>query len=73
MFIQDNVSQVHEYLRRHKEVTDILITGGDAGYMPTSRLSEYLRPLMEDPELMHIRNRDYPDRLLALLFSFDDT
>mgnify|MGYP003968363453 CR=1 FL=1 len=65
MFIQDNVSQVHEYLRRHKEVTDILITGGDAGYMPTSRLSEYLRPLMEDPELMHIRNIRIASRALT--------
>jgi L-lysine 2,3-aminomutase len=65
MFIQDDVAQVHEYLRRHKEVTDILITGGDAGYMPTSRLSAYLRPLMEDPELMHIRNIRIASRALT--------
>lgn len=65
MFIQDNVSQVHAYLRKHKEITDILITGGDAGYMPTSRLSEYLRPLMDDPELMHIRNIRIASRALT--------
>ena len=55
MFVQDNVEQVHRYLRKHKEVTDILITGGDAGYMPAKRLEEYLLPVIEDPELSHIR------------------
>ena len=55
MFVQDNVEQVHTYLRKHKEVTDILITGGDAGYMPAKRLAEYLIPVIEDPELSHIR------------------
>lgn len=56
MFIQDDVAQVHEYLRGHKEVTDILITGGDGGFMPYSRLKDYLEPLTTDPELSHIRN-----------------
>ncbi len=65
MFIQDNVPQVHEYLRKHKEVTDILITGGDAGYMPTSRLQQYLEPIMTDPELMHIRNIRIASRALT--------
>ncbi len=65
MFIQNDVEQVHEYLRKHKEVTDILITGGDAGYMPTSRLKAYLEPLMKDPELMHIRNIRIASRALT--------
>ena len=56
MFVQDRVAQVHQYLRKHKEITDLLITGGDAGYMQTKRLTEYLLPLIEDPELSHIRN-----------------
>lgn len=65
MFIQNDVEQVHEYLRRHKEVTDILITGGDAGYMPTNRLRAYLEPLMTDPELMHVRNIRIASRALT--------
>ena len=65
MFIQSDVNQVHAYLRKHKEVTDILITGGDAGYMPTSRLNEYLGPIMEDPELMHIKNIRIASRALT--------
>jgi L-lysine 2,3-aminomutase len=65
MFVQDDVSQVHDYLRKHKEVTDILITGGDAGYMPTERLKEYLEPMMEDPELMHIKTVRIASRALT--------
>lgn len=65
MFIQDDVQQVHQYLRKHKEITDILITGGDAGYMPTARLNEYLGPIMEDSELMHIRTVRIASRALT--------
>jgi L-lysine 2,3-aminomutase len=65
MFVQDDVAQVHAYLRKHKEVTDILITGGDAGYMPANRLEEYLLPIIEDPELMHIRNIRIASRALT--------
>jgi len=65
MFVQDDVGQVHDYLRKHKEITDILITGGDAGYMPTERLKEYLEPMMEDPELMHIKTVRIASRALT--------
>jgi len=65
MFIQNDANQVHEYLRKHKEVTDILITGGDAGYMPYKRLNEYLGIVMEDPELMHIRTVRIASRALT--------
>ena len=65
MFIQDRASQVHDYLKKHKEITDILITGGDAGYMPTDRLNEYLEAVMEDPELMHIKTVRIASRALT--------
>ena len=55
MFIQKEIDQIHRYLRVHKEVTDMLITGGDGGYMPASRLEQYVTPLMEDRELLHIK------------------
>jgi len=67
MFIQNEVSQVHEYLKQHKEVTDILITGGDAGFMTYDRLSLYLTPIMEDPELTHIRSIRIASRALTFL------
>lgn len=65
MFIQDDAKQVHTYLKEHKEVTDILITGGDGGYMPYERLKEYLEPLTTDPELAHIRNIRLASRALT--------
>lgn len=43
------------YLKRHPEVTDVLITGGDPLIMNTRSLAEYLEPLLA-PELSHIQN-----------------
>lgn len=65
MFIQTEIKQVHDYLKIHKEITDILITGGDAGYMPADRMRLYLEPLLTDPELSHIRNVRIASRALT--------
>ncbi|MEN8187226.1 MAG: hypothetical protein ABFR05_08875 [Bacteroidota bacterium] len=65
MFIQHEIGQVHDYLKQHKEVTDVLITGGDAGYMPADRMRQYLEPLMTDPELMHIKSVRIASRALT--------
>ncbi len=56
MFLQKDVNQLHRYLKQHTEVTDLLITGGDGGYMPVNRLAEYVMPLIEDPDLLHVKN-----------------
>ncbi len=42
------------YLRAHKEVTDVLITGGDPLVMHADVLRQYVEPLL-DPSLEHIR------------------
>jgi L-lysine 2,3-aminomutase len=65
MFIQNDIGQVHEYLRAHKEVTDILITGGDAGYIPFERFRQYVMPILEDPQLFHIRAIRLGSRMLT--------
>ncbi len=65
MFIQKDIQQLHNYLRQHKEVTDILITGGDGGYMPVSRLKQYVKPLIEDPSLLHVKNVRLATRALT--------
>jgi L-lysine 2,3-aminomutase len=65
MFIQREVEQVHEYLRRHREVTDILITGGDAGLMPAGRFADYVQPIVDDPSLVHIRTVRFATRALS--------
>lgn len=65
MFIQEDIAQIHTYLRAHKEVTDMLITGGDAGYIPVERLSQYVMPILEDPALLHIRAVRLGSRMLT--------
>lgn len=65
MFIQEDVEQVHDYLRDHPEVTDLLITGGDAGYMPVGRLRRYVLPILEDPRLLHVRTVRLGSRMLT--------
>jgi L-lysine 2,3-aminomutase len=55
MFLQEDVQQIHRYLKGHPEVTDLLITGGDGGFMPAHRFEQYVMPIIEDPGLAHIR------------------
>lgn len=44
------------YLRQHKEVTDVLITGGDPMVMKTRVLARYIDPLLNEPGLEHIQD-----------------
>ncbi|MFI6054538.1 KamA family radical SAM protein [Streptomyces violascens] len=43
------------YLARHREVTDVLITGGDPLIMRTNTLARYIEPLLT-PEFEHVQN-----------------
>lgn len=65
MFLQKDINQVHRYLRKHPEVTDLLITGGDAGYLSTKRLWQYVEPFLTDPDLTHIKTLRLGTRLLT--------
>lgn len=67
MFCQRDPGQVIEYLKLHPEVTDIIITGGDAGYMPLQRLRAFVDPIIEDPDLRHIRTVRLGTRVLTYL------
>ena len=67
MFLQKEVPQFHAYLKQHKEVSDLLITGGDGGFMPPERLAAYVKPIIEDPELQHIRAVRIGSRALTFL------
>lgn len=46
-----------KYVKEHKEVTDVLFTGGDPLIMKTKHLEAYIRPLLESniENLRHIR------------------
>lgn len=54
-FAAKDVWGLTAYLRRHPEVTDVLITGGDPLIMRTAKLEKYIEPLLE-PEFAHVQN-----------------
>lgn len=54
-FASREVGKLIRYLKKHKEVTDVLFTGGDPMVMKASNLAAYVEPLLI-PELGHIRN-----------------
>lgn len=54
-FDAKDASELVEYLKRHRDVTDVLITGGDPMVMNTRALAGYIEPLLV-PELSHIHN-----------------
>jgi len=67
MFIQKDINAVHNYLKKNKEVTDMLLTGGDGGYMPYERLKAYAEPLVKDPDLIHIKTLRIGSRALTFI------
>ena len=54
-FSSNEAGRLHDYLRRHKAVSDLLITGGDPMVMKTRHLEGYLKPLL-GKEFEHIHN-----------------
>lgn len=65
MFVQEDIGAVHTYLRAHPEVDDILITGGDAGFLQPERFAEYVMPLLHDPSLAHVKTVRLGSRALT--------
>jgi L-lysine 2,3-aminomutase len=65
MFVQEDVEEVHDYLRLHREVNDLLITGGDAGFLTAERFERYVTPLLEDPALIHVKTVRLGSRALT--------
>ena len=53
-FSASETVKLHRYLAKHKDVTDLLLTGGDPMVMKTRVLREYVEPLLQ-PELAHIQ------------------
>ena len=59
-----SIDRVIEYLRRHPEVTSVLITGGDPMIMGAPVLRRYIEPLL-DPALAHIESVRIGSKALA--------
>jgi KamA family protein len=54
-FATDESETFQSYLVDHKEVSDVLFTGGDPMVMSAKNLSAYIEPLLQ-PKFDHIRN-----------------
>ncbi|HUY51634.1 MAG TPA: lysine 2,3-aminomutase [Streptosporangiaceae bacterium] len=59
-----DVSRVMDYLRQHREVTSVLITGGDPMIMGEPVLRRYIEPLLE-PGMEHIESIRIGSKALA--------
>jgi L-lysine 2,3-aminomutase len=53
-FATDESRRFQDYLKRSKEVTDVLLTGGDPMIMSLNNLKAYIEPLLK-PEFDHIK------------------
>lgn len=53
-FSNKEAQKLHSYLSKHKNISDLLITGGDPMVMKTDHMVSYLEPLLK-PELDHVQ------------------
>ncbi len=53
-FATDESNKFQEYIKQHKELTDVLLTGGDPMVMSIKNLKTYIEPLL-GPEFNHIQ------------------
>ncbi|WP_051877311.1 KamA family radical SAM protein [Streptomyces natalensis] len=60
----DGPERALQYLGAHREVSDVLITGGDSMIMSTDRLVPYIDPLLS-PDMDHIRNIRFGTKALS--------
>lgn len=54
-FASSSASELTEYLRNHRSVTDVLVTGGDPMVLKTRSLAEIFEPLLQ-PEFERVAN-----------------
>ncbi len=54
-FATDESKRFQDYIKKHKNITDILVTGGDPMIMNLKNLQTYLEPFLK-PEFDHIRS-----------------
>ena len=65
-FASKQAEHLVDYIKEHKEVTDVLFTGGDPLIMKTKHLEYYIRPLIE-ANIENLRNIRIGTKALGLL------
>ncbi len=63
-FAAKETGPLKDYLRKHQEVTNVLITGGDPMVMKTSVLERYIEPLL-DPALDSLHSIRFGTKAIA--------
>ena len=63
-FATDESKRFQDYLKNHKEITDVLFTGGDPLIMTLQKLEAYVEPLLS-PEFDHIQNIRFGTKSLS--------
>lgn len=63
-FAMKETDQMVEYLKRNKQITDVLFTGGDPMVMSARHLRTYMEPLLSD-ELSHVQTIRIGSKSLA--------
>jgi KamA family protein len=63
-FASSEASQLTEYLKHNRQVSDVLITGGDPMVMKTRRIAQYAEALL-DPSLEHVENIRFGSKALT--------
>ncbi len=64
-FAQKEAEHFFSYLQKHREVTDVLVTGGDPMVMRTKMLQKYLEPFCDSEFLPHINTIRFGSRALT--------
>ena len=64
-FAQKEAEHFFLYLQEHKEITDVLVTGGDPMVMRTKMLQKYLEPFCDSEFLPHIKTIRFGSRALT--------
>jgi KamA family protein len=63
-FASKEVELLIEYIKAHKEITDVLFTGGDPLIMSTKLLKAYVEPLLE-AKIPHLKNIRFGTKTLG--------
>ncbi len=63
-FATDESMRFQQYLKTHKEITDVLFTGGDPMVMSVAKIKAYIEPLLQH-EFDHIQNIRIGSKSLA--------
>jgi len=64
-FASNKLESLLRYLRTNKNVTDLLMTGGDPMVMNSEQLRRYIMAIVDDPELEHVQTIRFGSKSLA--------